>query len=617
MSRPSARERVRARLRDDHAFYAEHALKIVGPGGAIMPLVPKPGQVRLYEAIERQRAAGAPERVIVLKARKLGYSTATQGVLIQRSTQRENYNALVVAQDTSTAGVLFDIGQLMYARLPADIKPERTNFSNATNSRKFMRFGNPSRREVEQGDMGLNSSIAVDSAREITAGRGFTIHGMHLSEVAFWPYPEKMTALLNAVPKEPGTLIVIESTANGHNHFRERWLRAESGESGFAAVFAPWHEEPAYATAFDTPAEREAFESLIGEGPFGEDEPRLVEEFGCSPEQLLWRRRAIVDDCDSKVEVFKQEFPASSDEAFLQTGKHVFSIHLISRAMDRAKESEEAVELGLLRASGFRERKLLAGTVQVPTGVSWVPREATGFGPGHAFWRVWEPPVTAVSQKDLPPDERKPLGQYVIGVDVSAGEENTKGERAFHAIEVIDHRTLAQVAEYRSRIDVDLLTEQVFLAALLYNDAWIAPEVTGGWGIPVVKTLQRVYGARFLYKRTQVESARGAQGVKEMDRLGYYTDRRTKPILEDGFRELLREGTHGIRSALLARELTTYVRRPDGRTGPEDGAFSDLLMAYMIAQQVAREKPLRAPTRRVTGTGSTVPVDPVTGYGGW
>jgi hypothetical protein len=45
-----------------------------------------------------------------------------------------------------------------------------------------------------------------------------------------------------------------------------------------------------------------------------------------------------------------------------------------------------------------------------------------------------------------------------------------------------------------------------------------------------------------------------------------------------------------MRSVRLARQLETYIRRGSGRTGPVPGAFSDLLLAWMIAQTVASEK---------------------------
>lgn len=66
-------------------------------------------------------------------------------------------------------------------------------------------------------------------------------------------------------------------------------------------------------------------------------------------------------------------------------------------------------------------------------------------------------------------------------------------------------------------------------------------------------------------------------------------------------RELLREGSHGIRDRLTALELTTYVRNDRGRHVPEAEAFSDLLMAYMGAQLVAKQTPLRPYKRRASG----------------
>jgi hypothetical protein len=36
--------------------------------------------------------------------------------------------------------------------------------------------------------------------------------------------------------------------------------------------------------------------------------------------------------------------------------------------------------------------------------------------------------------------------------------------------------------------------------------------------------------------------------------------------------------------------METYVRRGSGRTGPQPGSRSDLLLAWMIAQTIASEK---------------------------
>src|SRR5690606_32730054 len=130
---------------------------------------------------------------------------------------------LVVAQDNDTAGALFEIGERIWANLPPDealaLKPARANFRRG----KEIMFAEPSRARRDQGIVGLDSSLTVDTAKEVEAGRGWTYTDMHLSEVAFYGDVRKITSLLNAVPDEPGTMIVLESTANGNNHFKARW----------------------------------------------------------------------------------------------------------------------------------------------------------------------------------------------------------------------------------------------------------------------------------------------------------------------------------------------------------------------------------------------------------
>jgi hypothetical protein len=578
--------RTQERLRTDTPYYAQYALQIVGPGGVKVPLVAKKGQLDLDRALERQRAEGKLMRAISLKARKVGISTWTQGKIIQRVTQRPNHHGLVVAHDNSTAGKLFDIGSMMVRNLPPDLQPEINGYSNSQTGLKYISFGTKSRAAQFAGDVGLNSSLHIDTAKEAEAGRGDTIRSMHLSEVAFWPHVAKMTALLNSVPDEPDTLIVVESTAKGQNHFKLLWDEAVSGASGYAPVFSPWWEEDAYSLPFDTPEDREEFVAGVGEGRFGEDEPRLVERFGCTPEQLAWRRRTIVAKCESKVEVFKQEYPASPEEAFKQTGKHVFSIVLISRVIDRTDLTDPLVpgpenpgpDIGVIRAKGTKQKALGGGRSEdVPTGALWVPRAESGLPSMHPFWRAWEMP--------------QPKAQYLVAADVAGGEEDTVTEDlAFHAAQVIDHHTGMQVAEYESRCDPDVFADELFLVGLLFNEATIAVEVTGGWGLPVVKRLNR-RGYRRLYSR---KKAQDASLEKYVDRLGWDTNRQTKPFIEAGMHELLREGTHGLRSRLTAGQLATYVRAPNGRTGPDGGTFSDRLMAYMIVKHIAREVPPRS-----------------------
>lgn len=610
------REQVLEAFKHDHAFYAEKCLKIIDKRSQLVPLTPRPAQDKLYAAIDEQRAAGLPVRILVLKSRKVGISTAVQGVIVQNTTQRANRRGLVVAQDGDTAGELFDIGNTMYVNLPQDpaVRPPLAGRRNSPRQ-KYLRFGARAGVAHATGDQGLNSQLTIDTAKQVDAGRGKTITDLHCSEVAFWADPLKAVSLLNAVPDEPDTYVFIESTANGANAFKARCDRALRGEGAYQIVFIGWTEDPDCTKAFGTPEVREAFVKTIGQGPWGKDEPRLIDKFGCTPEQLYWRRHTIVDKCEGKLELFKQEYPSSPEEAFIGSGKHVFSIEFISKAIDRAEAIEKlpparvgpgGPQQGVLLPSGVKTRALTHGTIEVPTGTIWTPREVTGFGAEHPFWTVWEMPwrgaddvakrfanglgnlteqdVIAARDRAADPD-----GQYIVAVDPAGGDENTAGEEAYHAIEVIDHRTGEQVAEYASREDPDEVARQALLAGMFFNEAWISIEATGGWGLAPLRKLWKDFGYRRVYTRKALD------GVKDSssDRLGWSTDRRTKPLMEDTAREELREGTHGIRSRALALEFTTYVKLADGSHGPDAEAFSDRLMSWMQGKQLRLTIPLR------------------------
>jgi len=585
-------EEVRRRLREDTPFYSQHCLSIVDKRARLGNMIARPAQLRLDAAMEAQREAGRPIRIIVLKSRKVGISTWVQGKILQRITQNPNRRGLVVAQDNDTASELFDIAWTMYVNLPEDpdVKPALIARRNSPGGLKMMQFGNPASSERVRGEIGLNSTLQIDTAREVAAGRGKTITDLHASEAGWWPDPRKALSLFNAVPDEPETMIVVESTANGSNFFKARWDRAIRGEGTFAPVFIGWTEDEDCQKAFASEESREAFLEQIGAGPWGDDEPRLVERFGATAEQLLWRRETIVDKCDGRLDLFKQEFPSSPEEAFIGSTRHVFSMAFVQRALDRATEiagdlnREGGPQEGVLIPTQTTTRRLSYGEMDVPVGALFTPRRATGFGASHPYWTIYEPPYAG-----HPGAIKDPPGQYIVAVDPRGDEVTESGESSWAAIQVIDHRTGWQVAEFRCREDPEQVSQQALLAGLFYNEAWIVVETTGGYGLPVVRTLWKTFGYRRVYTRMTLDSRK----EKTQDRLGWSTDRRTKPLMESGMHELLRQGVDGVRSRLLALEMTTYVRDDRGNHGPDEDAFDDLLMAYLIAHEVKREKPIR------------------------
>jgi hypothetical protein len=288
--------------------------KVVNKARRLVPLVGHPWQLEFDAKLEEQRAAGRPMRAIILKARQLGFSTWVQAKICQRLTMFMYQQATVVAQDVDTAGKLFNMTTTMHAHLPSEaelglgfnIKPQITGSSFSPNGRKFVSFGEASRKLREAG-RGGESVLDIDTAQSAEAGSGGTRNLVHLSEVAKWPdfatqgTKSKMVSMLNSVPFEPETLVVLESTAYGLNHFYRRWISAVAGDAdeltgeSYIPIFVPWWRDPAYTVAFPTEGHRERFVESIGavDEYSPDDEVMLAEALELSAEQLLWRRMQI------------------------------------------------------------------------------------------------------------------------------------------------------------------------------------------------------------------------------------------------------------------------------------------------------------------------------------
>lgn len=603
LSQEEKLEVARLRLEYDDIFYAEKCLQIVNQDAQKVPLVLKQAQRRLVYKKWRQEREGKPVRIIVLKARKEGISTMVQGLIMKRITQLANHRAQVIAHDNDTGEAIFEMGETMYSNLPDEtiaglhLKPPT---ERASAGQEIM-LGQPSRQERLRGNVGLRSSFKVDTARNYESGRGLTPFTLHCSEFAFWENPEKKSkALFNSIPDTPATMVVIESTANGYNLFRKLWIAAERGDSAYAPLFIAWYEDPQYWIPFAHQDERDEFITTIGKGPYGEAEPDLV-AIGVQPEQLKWRRWAIINKANGDLRAFWQEYPATPQEAFLASGRQVFASVLVSQVLGETATTDAEAEEGIIKPQRYDKGTYMGREIEVPADPLWLPASAAQ-GVGTPLWRRWEKPDPGERHAD--PEQSRPPGQYVIELDAASGVETASEGSDYFAIQVINHRTLEQVARWHAReIDPNIATQQLYLAALLYSvevefpdgtkrlwRPWVAIETTGGFGQSAATTLWKIWKYPMLYFRAPAER----KSQKQQDRLGWSTDTATKPLLVDHAQDLLRLGKTGIKDHATAAEMQTYVRDKDtGKMGAEEDYFDDLLESWMIAQYVAREKPLR------------------------
>ena len=421
--------------------YIENCLKIKTKSGTVVPFRLNDAQRKLYAVAKRQQDAGKPVRLIILKARQLGFSTLTEGLIFHACATRRNVNALIVAHREDATANLFRMSKLFYDELPAPVKP----MLRASNAQELV-FENPSKlRSEREARPGLRSRIRCATAGGRGIGRSDTLQCVHLSEYAFWPdgadgKASTLAGILQAVPSLPGTMVVIESTANGFEDFKERWDAAVAGENDFEPVFFAWFENPDYAMP------------VVPGTEWTPEERELRDAYRLTDGQLQWRRWCIANNCGGSLDMFRQEYPASPGEAFLHSGTGVFDNEQIVLRLERLPEP--------------------AGRGEFTDG-EWTESE-TG----------------AITLYELP-EEGVP---YVLGGD-TAGE----GSDYFTAI-VIDNVTGRIAAKLRQKYSEPEYVRQIYALGRFYNDALVAIE-TNFSTYPVMKLQEMEYPNQYSRER--------------------------------------------------------------------------------------------------------------------
>ena len=291
MSLTSRERTIRRRLRDDLPLYAEKCLRIRTKSGAIEPLKLNRAQRYVHDQLEGQKAKTGRVRALILKGRQQGCSTYVEGRYYHRVSHSRGLRAFILTHEDAATQNLFEMVNRYHEHCNPLVKPS-TGAANA----KELNFD------------ALDSAYKVGTAGTKGVGRSSTLQLFHGSEVGFWPHADTHAAgVLQAVPDEPGTEVILESTANGvGNFFHQKWRDAETGKGEYIAVFVPWFWQEEYRKA--PPADFAP----------DEEEREYQEQYGLDDQQMCWRRAKIVELKDPVL--FKQEYPATAAEAFQMSG---------------------------------------------------------------------------------------------------------------------------------------------------------------------------------------------------------------------------------------------------------------------------------------------------------
>ena len=267
----------------------------------------------VFNQAQQQYNTDKTSHDIILKARKLGFSTFKLGEYFHETVTVPNTVFVVISHEGLATRRLLRIIKLFYEKLSPQFKPEI--LYNSTYEMFFPK---------------LNSTIFVGTAGAKSFGRGDTINLLHCSEVAFWEDAENlMLGLKESIPQSGK--ITLESTPNGMGgYFWEEWQKAKTGIGKYKSHFYPWWFKDKYFI----PGVNLSDIALLTK-----EEYNFIENRGLTAGQILWRREKIEDIGATK---FLQEYPSDDISCFLSDTRRIFEQDILERQKCFLQEPRKA-----------------------------------------------------------------------------------------------------------------------------------------------------------------------------------------------------------------------------------------------------------------------------------
>lgn len=594
---------VRLRAKHDFCFWTALLIYIKAKGGGddILFRLNRP-QRKLIAAYEEKRINGLPIRVILLKARQWGGSTATQMYMAWlQLVHKVGLNSLIIAHQGTASDEINDMFSRMIDSYPvAWLHDLGEAYSN--NEPKYVGVGKSGNiHRVPQ----RNCKIKIGTAERPDSCRGGDYNLVHLSEVGLWKKtdgkkPEDIVrSACSGILLKPYTMIVYESTANGTgNFFQIEYDDAKNGRTQFQALFVAWYEIELYSMPV---ANKEDFARWLWENHESDitdsnrEEPGRylwwLWQQGATLENIQWyitERSKYTDHGD-----FASEYPSDDDEAFNYSGDKVFDKYLVAKLRVSCRPPRWVGEVyadydsgkNALKNVRFREDR-------------------------QGMLHIWSRPEYY--------DDEIITNRYVVVVDI--GGRSRKAD--WSVICVIDRMPMIEgdrpiiVAQWYGHIDMDLLAWKAAQIATFYDNALLVIEsntletkdkeriVDGEQAMFILEQLKGVYDN--LYARKQsADDIKNKVPVK----YGFHTNVATKPMVISTLVKVVRDRLYTERDARCLDEYLTYERKENGAFGAIQGKHDDLLMTRAIGLHICYYEmpmPQRKPRVRPVGKRSRI-----------
>lgn len=182
--------------------------------------------------------------LLVLKARKMGFSSDALGIGTSKFLMGENEKCVSMSFEQSASEKQLARAKY-YIKAYEEINNLKVNFKY--NSKNTMAL--ESKKENDKGGYDYFQNILqVGTFGNTSFGRGDDITFLHLTEVSLADLLQLMAGVGEACL--PTAHKILETTANGFNSYKRTWDGAVLGENNFAALFySPyWEYSEEYVT---------------------------------------------------------------------------------------------------------------------------------------------------------------------------------------------------------------------------------------------------------------------------------------------------------------------------------------------------------------------------------
>jgi len=366
--------------------------------------------------------------------------------------------------------------------------------------------------------------------------RGFTPDILFIDEAAFLEEGEEFMSSASGTMSAGGQ-IILNSTPRGLDPtYWARYEGAKTGKNNFKVVEINWFEDPRY---------NEDLIWIRGDEFIEEKEPEKYMELrvaGYKPSSSWFRDMCQTFNNDPR------KIAQELENKFLGSGGNLVDEETIMRIEKTCKEPIR-----------------------------------TEFD--NHFW-IWEEPIFGYD--------------YYLSCDVAKGS----GDGDYSTIQIfkndVVNMLLVQVAEYQARVPLEIMGDLCLQYGQKYNNAYVIVDVTGGWGISVIRYLVNKKYKKIHYDKPRQNDVKIQLKNLQRGELQPGFTMKNGAIRDYVIREFerrLREGETLIYSIRLLSEIKTFVFNDNtNRYDHMRSAHDDLLIAtgmlfavYMFSKTIGNE----------------------------